>query len=111
MVIFTRDMDTRHVNITGPAADLEAKAVYLINPEKPLPDPRGSIPFGVQSQQIIMPQPRVSQSEITQMEVTTSSNPLPFQNGRFFGVPVANDSQVRQINQPGFLSVNEEIYR
>ena len=102
-------MDTRLLKIPGPAADLEA--VYLMNPEKPLPDPRGRIPFGKQGEQIIMPQSRVAPAEIKQMKVTTTSNPLPFTHGRFFGVPVADETKVRQINQPGFLSVNEEIYR
>lgn len=102
-------MDTPLLNITGQAADLEA--VYLLNPAKPLPDPRGSIPFGIQGEQIIMAQSRISQAEIKQMEVTTVSNHLPFTHGRFFGLPVADETRVRQINQPGFLSVNEEIYR
>jgi hypothetical protein len=101
-------MDTRHLKLTGPAADLES--VYLINPEKPLPDPKGLV-FNKQGVQIIPPQPHVAKAEVKQMEVATSSNPLPFSHGRFFGVPVADTSTVRQINQPGFLSVNEEIYR
>lgn len=102
-------MDTRHLKLTGPAADLAA--IYLINPAKPLPDPPGSIPFGKQGEQIVIEQHRVSKEEIKQMEVSTVSNPLPFSHGRFFGVPIADETKVRQINQPGFLSVNEEIYR
>lgn len=101
-------MDTPQLKITGPAADLEAR--FILHGDKPLPDPRGSIPFTKMGEQIIMPQPRVQQPEVKQMVVSTTSNRLPFTHGRFFGVPVAQETKVRQINQPGFLSVNEEIY-
>jgi hypothetical protein len=101
-------MDTRHLRMTGPASDLEA--VYMVHPDRALPHPKGNIPFNHQGIQIIFEQDHISNQEKIQMLDTKSTNPLPFTHNRFIGLPLPNTTRSRQINQPGFLSVNEDIY-
>lgn len=101
-------MDTPLIRITGPSQDLEA--VYLQHPERTLPHPKGRIPFKKQGVQIMPEQYHVQNIELHQMTKNTLTNPLPFSRNRFIGLPAVTDDQPRQINQPQFLSVNEDIY-
>lgn len=68
-----------------------------------LPNPPGDIPFHTQGQ----PLPDIynvhtQAIEVEQATKFKSKNPLPFT--RFVG------TFIRQINQPQFISVNEDIY-
>lgn len=100
-------MDTPLLKITGPGQDLET--VYMHNPDRALPHPKGSIPFEKQGVQIMFDQPHVGKGERAQMIDDKPSNPLPLFGDRFIGKPLLS-KRPRQINQPGFLSVNEDIY-
>jgi hypothetical protein len=101
-------MDTRHLRLTGPASDLEA--VYMVHPDRALPHPKGTIPFNKPGIQIIFEQEHISNQEKVQMLDTKKTNHLPFTHNRFIGTPLPSTTRSRQINQPGFLSVNEDIY-
>lgn len=94
-----------YIRATGPGTDLEVG--YLQHPMKSLPDPPG-FPFDRQGQPIPFDQPHVSTEQVVQMTQYTDTNPLPFQH--FVGVGLTGDPAPRQINQPQFLSVNEDIY-
>lgn len=100
-------MDTPLLKITGPGRDLEV--VYMHNPDRSLPHPKGTIPFEKQGVQLMFDQPHVSRDERNQMIDNKSTNPLPLYGDRFVGQPLLSKLP-RQINQPGFLSVNEDIY-
>lgn len=89
---------------TGPGEDLYM--VYQIHPYKTLPDPPG-FPFHIQAQPIFMDQPHTSEKDVIQMTTEELTNPLPFNH--FVGTGL-NGGPPRQINQPDFLSVNEDIY-
>lgn len=91
-----------YLNMTGPADDLEVLNYTKIG-HTFLPDPQGDIPFYVQGKPIPDPyQVHTQPPQITQATTYCDNNPLPFT--RFVG------TFTRQINQPGFLSVNEDIY-
>lgn len=86
---------------SGPAADLETFA-YLRNEFPVLPDPQSDIPFHKQGMPLPDPFVNVGASQVVQATTIQPINPFPF--GHFVGkVP-------RQINQPQFLSINEDIY-
>lgn len=86
---------------SGPGSDLETFA-YLRKGYTELPPPKG-IPFFKQGHPIPdFQQKHVQQEEVEQATESKSTNPLPFT--RFVG------TFHRQINQPGNLSVNEQIY-
>lgn len=93
-----------YLQMTGPAYDLEA--TYLKHPTKTLPDPPG-YPFHMQGMPIYFDQPHIGPTEIVVATGATKTNPLPF--GHFIGVGV-NGAAPKQINQPDFLSINEDIY-
>lgn len=93
-----------YLRTTGPATDLEAN--YLKQPTKTLPDPVG-YPFGVQGMPIYFDQPHISPLEILVATGNHANNPLPY--GHFIGVGIAG-APPQQINQPDFLSINEDLY-
>lgn len=93
-----------YLNMTGPAEDLEI--VYLNHPTKTLPDPKG-FPFDLQGSPIFFDQPHINSRDVMQATQDLSVNPLPYE--RFIGVGV-NGAAPRQINQPDFLSINDDIY-
>lgn len=76
------------------------------HPYRHLPDPKG-IPFYKQGTQIIFDQPHIDQRDVTQATTYLETNPLPY--GHFVGVGL-NGEAPRQINQPDFLSINDDIY-
>jgi len=89
---------------TGPAEDLEIG--YLEHPTRTLPDPRG-FPFDKQGQPIPFDQPHIDSFDVSQATtLDLKSNPLPYQ--RFIGRGIAGQPP-RQINQPDFLSINDDI--
>lgn len=92
------------LEMTGPAEDLEVN--YMLKPTMVLPDPKG-IPFRKQGVPIYFDQPHITQYDVEQATNYFSVNPLPFD--RFYGIGV-NGGPPRQINQPDFLSINEDIY-
>lgn len=97
-------MSRAYITSRGPADDLEI--AYLHHPGKTLPDPKG-LPFHLQGQPIYFDQPHVTYEQVEQATQYKTSNPFPY--GRFIGVGL-NGSPPRQINQPDFLSINDDIY-
>lgn len=79
---------------------------YMLHPHKTLPDPPG-FPFHIQGQPIYFDQPHTSPLDIAQATQDKPTNPLPFNH--FVGVGV-NGGPPRQINQPDFLGINEDIF-
>lgn len=95
-------MSIPYLYSTGPAWDLETFA-YARGEFPDLPTPQGSIPFGVQGGPLPDPyQTHTQPEEIAQAIGETETNFLPF--SRFIG------TYHKQVHQPGFLSVNEQIY-
>jgi hypothetical protein len=95
-------MSIPYLTTSGPSDDIEVFS-YFRNEFPVLPDPKGAIPFHLQGKPI--PDMFNKHTDPIQVTVATTNqptNPLPFT--RFVG------TFVRQINQPGFLSVNEDIY-
>ena len=91
-----------YLETTGPADDLETFS-YLRNAFTVLPEPPGAIPFHTQGQPIPdIYQVHTGPAQVLQATTVQNVNPLPFT--RFVG------TSVRQVNQPQFLSVNEDIY-
>lgn len=89
---------------TGPAEDLYI--VYHQLPLKALPDPTG-IPFHIQAQPIFMDQPHTTQEQVDQATRYETTNPLPYDH--FVGVGLTGEPAPPQINQPDFLSVNDDM--
>ena len=95
-------MSIPFLGTTGPAEDLETFN-YIRDAIPHLPDPPGFIPFHRQGQPIPDQfKPQTGEPEVVHATNAQSTNPLPFT--RWHG------TTVRQINQPQFLSVNEDIY-
>lgn len=91
-----------YLQTVGYSDDLETFA-YMRNTYKILPDPPGNIPFNIQGHPIPdYQQAHVSAGQVYQATHFLKTNPWPFT--RFVG------RYQRQINQPDFLSVNEEIF-
>lgn len=91
-----------YLETSGPSDDLEVFA-YMRNAFPVLPDPRGTIPFHIQGQPIgDIYNVHTQNIEVEQATKFKKNNPLPFT--RFVG------TFIRQINQPQFISVNEDIY-
>jgi len=93
-----------YLGITGPAEDLYL--AYMHRPVQMLPDPEG-LPFHVQGHPIYFDQPHISQEDVQQATTDKPVNPLPFHH--FVGVGIAGNPP-KQINQPDFISINEDIY-
>lgn len=95
-------MSIPFLEATGPAYDLETFS-YMRNAYAVLPDPPGLIPFHKQGAPIPdIYQVHTGPPQVIQATTFQETNPLPFT--RFVG------TSLRQINQPQFLSVNEDIY-
>ena len=91
-----------YLQTVGYSDDLETFA-YTRNDFKILPDPPGNIPFGIQGHPIPdYQQVHVTAGQVYQATHFLKTNPWPFT--RFVG------KFQRQINQPDFLSINEEIF-
>jgi len=88
----------------GPGYDIEVN--YLRRPHLTLPNPAG-FPFDKQGMPIYFDQPHISPLDVAVATKTMSTNPLPY--GHFIGVGI-NGAPPRQINQPDFLSISEDIY-
>lgn len=90
--------------MTGPAEDLYME--YATQPAVVLPPPRG-FPFNIQGKPVYFDQPHIGPEQVAQATQYQTTNPLPFQH--FVGVGI-NGGIPKQINQPDFLGVNEDIY-
>lgn len=94
--------DIPYLASAGYSTDLETFA-YQRNEFVVLPDPVGDIPFHVQGQPIPdYQQKHITAGQVVQATNFLTNNPWPFT--RFVG------KFPRQINQPQFLSINEQIY-
>lgn len=98
----TQQRSIPYLQSVGPSSDLETFA-YQRHEFIVLPDPEGMIPFHTQGQPI----PDYQQQHVTSGVVETAThftatNPWPFT--RFVG------TYQRQIHQPQFLGINEQIY-
>jgi hypothetical protein len=89
---------------TGLGEDLYM--TYIQHPHKALPDPPG-FPFHIQAQPVYFEQPHIDAMDVAQATQDNPTNPLPFDH--FVGVGL-NGEPPRQINQPDFLGINEDIY-
>lgn len=94
--------DIPYLSTAGYSTDLETFA-YMRNEFTILPDPGNNIPFNIQGQPIPdYQQVHVTSGQVLQATNYLTNNPWPFT--RFVG------KFQRQINQPQFLSINEQIY-
>ena len=91
-----------YLDSTGPGEDLETFA-YIRHHYTFLPNPPGLIPFGIQGRPLPdMSQKHVQQPQVKQATTIQKTNDLPY--GHFVG------TFHRQINQPQFLSVNDQLF-